>query len=55
MSKYSQCICYSQAEWTHFGIRLLTNFGLGLPGHFVLKNSTYKNRQNLHVIIAFQW
>ena len=45
MSDYSQCIYYSQAESTHFGLRILTNF--------VLKNLSLKNQWNVCISIAF--
>ena len=42
MSQDSQYIHYSQAESTHFGLRILLNFGLGVSGHFFLKILTLK-------------
>lgn len=30
------------------------NFGLSVSGHFVIKNPTYKKRDNVYVFIAFQ-
>ena len=42
MSWYSQITYCLQEEWTHFGIAVTNNFGLGKSGHFESKNHTWK-------------
>ena len=37
MSKHSGYMYYSLTESTHFGLRILPNFSLGVSGYFVLK------------------
>ena len=37
MSRYSHYIYFLQEKSTHFGLRILTNFGLGVSGHFERK------------------